>query len=190
MQKRQVVASIFAVLLAWNVQASVISYALSQVGAGTWQYDYTVTNNSLPSPIEEVTIYFPGSLYSNLLSIDQPVNWNSFVAEPDPNLPADGLFDSATGSAAISPGSTLGTFSVQFSWLGNGDPGSQLFDIVDPVNFSTLDSGSTVPRLLPPTPGLPEPGSQSLAILGMVAMLVVAGKKKAGGRTQQERCFP
>lgn len=189
MQIKQVVASFFAILLASNVQASVISYELSQVGAGTWQYDYTVTNNSLPSPIEEVTIYFPGSLYSNLLAIGQPANWNSFVAEPDPNLPADGLFDSATGSAAISPGSTLETFSVQFSWLGNGDPGSQLFDIVDPVSFSTLDSGSTVPRLLPPMSGLPEPGSQSLSILGMLTMLVVVGKR-TDGRTHLGRRFP
>jgi hypothetical protein len=166
-----------AIMLAWNVQATVISYDVLDLGAGTWQYDYTVTNDTLSSPIEEFTIYFPLGLYSNLSSVDQPIDWSSIVVEPDPNLlplPADGFFDSTTLAAAISTGATLSPFSVQFSWLGAGTPGTQSFDIVDPTTFSTLDSGITEPSVM----SVPEPGSLNLAILGIAAMAVIYRQRK------------
>jgi hypothetical protein len=158
-----------ALMFAWTVQATVISYDVLNIGASTWQYNYTVTNDTLSSSIEEITIYSPLGLYSNLLSVGQPIDWNSIVAEPDPNLPADGFFDSATVAAGIPPGSTLGQFSVQFSWLGAGSPSAQSFDIVDPTTFSTLDSGITQSSATP----VPEPGSLSLAIMGIAAMAMV-----------------
>ncbi|MBN8518012.1 MAG: hypothetical protein J5X22_00320 [Candidatus Accumulibacter sp.] len=120
-----------AAILAWDVHATVITYETTNLGAGVWQYDYSVTNNTLLSPIEEITIYFPLGLYFDLLSVFEPLNWDNLVAQPDPSLPADGFLDSLTLSAAILPGQTLAPFSVQFTWLGSGAPGSQSFEVVD-----------------------------------------------------------
>ncbi len=158
-----------AAILAWDVNATVVTYEATNLGAGAWQYDYSVKNNTLLSPIEEITIYFPLGLYSDLLSVGQPLNWDSIVVQPDFSLPADGFLDSLTLSAAILPAQTLAPFSVQFTWLGSGKPGSQSFEVVDPVSFTVLDSGTTATPLSPPS--VPEPGTMPLAILGVVALL-------------------
>ncbi|MBN1765568.1 MAG: PEP-CTERM sorting domain-containing protein, partial [Sedimentisphaerales bacterium] len=57
---------------------------------------------------------------------------------------------------AIAPGETVSGFSVSFDWLGTGVPGAQFYEIIDPDDFSTLDSGYTVP----------EPGTTILLCLG------------------------
>lgn len=158
-----------AAVLAWDVNATVVTYETTSLGAGAWQYDYSVTNNTLLSPIEEITIYFPLGLYSDLLSGSQPLNWDNIVVQPDPSLPADGFLDSLTLSAAILPGQTLAPFSIEFTWLGSGAPGSQFFEVVHPASFTVLDSGTTT-AFLPP-PSVPEPGTIPLAILGVAVLL-------------------
>lgn len=158
-----------AAVLAWDVNATVVTYETTSLGAGAWQYDYSVTNNTLLSPIEEVTIYFSLDLYSDLLSVGQPLNWGNVVVQPDPSVPADGFLDSLTLSAAILPGQTLAPFSVQFTWLGSGAPGSQFFEVVDPVTFTAMDSGTTTVFL--PSLSVSEPGTIPLAVLGFAVLL-------------------
>ncbi|WP_428357640.1 IPTL-CTERM sorting domain-containing protein [Methyloprofundus sp.] len=41
------------------------------------------------------------------------------------------------------PGSILAGFSITFDYLGTGTPGSQVFDIINPDTFVTVDNGVT-----------------------------------------------
>jgi hypothetical protein len=40
---------------------------------------------------------------------------------------------------------------VTFDYLGDGSPGEQVFEVVDPVTFATLDSDTTTLIPLPAT---------------------------------------
>jgi len=37
-------------------------------------------------------------------------------------------------------------FAVSFDWLGEGEPGAQFYEIIDPDTFETINSGWTVPE--------------------------------------------
>jgi hypothetical protein len=143
--------AVVSVFCGCRSEAAMIQYTATDSSGSTWRYDYSVTNNDLSSPVGEVTIFFGLGSYSNISSPGQPSTWSSVVAQPDPAIPADGFFDSATSSGGISLGATLSGFSVQFTWLGTGSPGAQMYDVVDPVSFATLESGTTVSTV--PIPG-------------------------------------
>ncbi|MHC4462646.1 MAG: hypothetical protein ACYS30_14610 [Planctomycetota bacterium] len=36
-------------------------------------------------------------------------------------------------------------FSISFDWLGTGEPGSQFYEIINPVTFETIEDGHSVP---------------------------------------------
>lgn len=143
---RLVPVLLWVVLLALTsfAHATTIDFTPTEVSGNAWRYDYTVINDSLPTSIQEVTLFFSVGQYSNLQVSASPVGWNSLVAQPDANLPADGFYDSVALAGGIAPGTTLSGFSATFNWLGTGTPGPQVFNIVDPNTFQTLDAGSTV----------------------------------------------
>lgn len=162
---------VWIILLSTTASASTITYSVANIAANNWQYTYTVSNDSLGIAIEEFTIFFDVALYENLVITGSPAGWDSLVVDPDPDLPDDGFFDSCSSSVlclgagdAIPIGGTLGGFSVSFDYLGVGTPSSQVFDIVDPDTFATIDSGiTTVP--IPPAAWLLGSG---LVLLGWV----------------------
>lgn len=168
---------IFGIGLLWFLAgtsfASTISYDLSNLGGGSWEYTYTVTNDTMSSAIEEFTIYFGLGLYDNL-DIPNPLTatWSELVAQPDASLPADGFYDALTLGSGILPGQMAGSFSVSFDWLGPGNPGAQSFDIVDPVTFNTLESGTTIPASTPPSSAVPEPMTLLLLGEGLLGFMV------------------
>ena len=43
-------------------------------------------------------------------------------------------------------GQSVEGFTVSFDWLGTGLPGSQPFEIINPLDSQTIDSGNTVPE--------------------------------------------
>lgn len=120
-------------------------------GPARWQYTYDVTNINLTRPIVEFTIWFDYGLYDNL-SIEtadpRAGDWDEIVIQPEPVLKDDGYYDAKTGvwKRGIGIGQTVSDFSVSFDWLGVGQPGSQLYDIIDPLTLETIDSGQTIPE--------------------------------------------
>ena len=46
----------------------------------------------------------------------------------------------------IGVGQHVSGFAVSFDWLGTGRPCSQFYEIIDPADFHTVDSGYTVPE--------------------------------------------
>lgn len=138
------------ILLAAPVSATTINYSVANIAANNWEYTYSVSNDTLGVAIEEFTVFFDASLFENLTLVGSPAGWDSLVVDPDLDLPDDGFFDSCSSSVfcagagnAIPVGGALGGFSISFDFLGVGTPGGQVFDIVDPETFDTIDSGMT-----------------------------------------------
>lgn len=150
------------------VSAMPIYYEVTNIVGNTWEMDFTV-ENSTSGPIDSFTIFFALGLFENLVVSSSAPDWESFVAQPDSELPDDGFFDTYdTLFSGINPGDTLSGFSVIFDFLGAGTPGSLPFD-VNP--FGEIISGFT--QLFdsgePPT-GVPEPGTLALLGIGLAGM--------------------
>jgi len=130
--------------------ATTVSYDVANISGNTWEYSYTVSNDTLGLAIEEFTIYYDYTAYQNLISTAVPSGWDPLVIQPDTELPDDGFYDALVISGSgIGVGGSLGVFSVQFDYLLGGTPGSQAFDIVDPDTFDVLDSGQTALTAVP-----------------------------------------
>jgi hypothetical protein len=158
----------------------------ASAGTSTWQYNYTITNTTpggaaLPA-IDEFTIYYALGTYSDLAVASSSSNWSSLVAPPDPILGADGFFDAEANDAGLPAGASVANFSVDFTFLGKGTPGSQLFNIVDyndPATYANpLQVGFT--RLAPSSVSAPEidasPAVGAMTLL-MGGLLVLRGRK-------------
>jgi hypothetical protein len=148
----------------------------ASAGTSTWQYNYTITNTTpgdaaLPA-INEFTIYYTLGTYSNMSIVSSPGNWSSLVAQPDPLLAADGFFDAEANDAGLAAGASVANFSVDFTFLGQGTPGSQLFNIVDFNNPATyadpLQVGLT--RLAASSVSAPEIDASSA--VGAITLLI------------------
>lgn len=125
-----------------------ISYTTANLGSNRWQYTYEVTNIALSTPIEEFTIWFDLGSYDNLTieTADPPAsNWDQIVWQLELGL-GNGGYDALALSAGIGAGESVGGFSVSFDWLGTGVPDSQFYEIVNPTDFTGIDSGYTVPE--------------------------------------------
>ncbi len=123
--------------------ATTITFDVNNVSATTWEYNYTVINDTLSSSLEEFTVFFDPGLYKNLSVATSPTGWDPLAIQPDAALPDDGFYDALALSGGIAPADAVGGFTVQFDFLGAGKPSSQRFDVVDPVTFTTRDSGIT-----------------------------------------------
>ena len=155
--------------------ANPIFYEVSDLGAGRFQYDYTVDNQTA-SPIEEFTVWFDASVYDNLLIVANPSpDWDGVAIPGDPLLPdLDGFADWLAFGPPIAPGQLLSGFSVSFDWLGNGTPGSQFFEIVDPFTYGVLSDGFTQPLPATPPVSVPAPPLLMLVLPGLLMMIGLA----------------
>jgi len=140
--------------------AATINYTTSNLGGGSWQYDYTVINDSLASPLFEFTIDFDLGLYENLVAVSAPANWDGLVVQTGSFIDINnGYYDALhvlpAGSvlpAGLAENESASVFSVQFDWLGiaGSVPAEQPFVIVNPETFLVLERGTTS---LVPIPG-------------------------------------
>ncbi len=169
--------------------ASPIFYWTKHVEGDRWQYDYAV-GNEIGTDIDWFTIWFDPSLYE-LDTVDfgfgeevdpdsyvGPAEWDIFVAAPDPLFtppPTDdqfGFYDAFAFGDPVSPGQLVSGFSITFTWLGDGTPGSQPF---------TLFGDDLLPELQDNYfTQVPEPGT--LGLLGAcIALLGFARRSAARG---------
>jgi hypothetical protein len=153
-------------------QATIVNYATTSLGGDVWRYDYVIKNDTLSNPIAEFTVYFPESLYENLVVLSSSADWDSIVVQPDPGLPASGFFDALSISSGLAPNASDGVFTVKFTYLGTSIPGVQLFDVYDD-SFNLLDNGFTL--LASP---VPEPDTFVMMMLGLA--LLTSYKTKRG----------
>jgi opacity protein-like surface antigen len=145
-------AVVFVCLFAASVFAdpnTQIRCQTTDLGSGRWQYTYDVYNLRLSEKVKEFTIWFGVSCYDNLSieTQDPPAgSWDQVVWQPEPFLGDDGGYDALAKNLGIGIGQNVSGFAVSFNWLGIGTPGSQFYEIIDPVDFHTVDSGFTVPE--------------------------------------------
>lgn len=137
-------ACTLACMLFASAATAGVDYVTTNLSSNLWRYDYSITN-TLTVPLNEITVFYDLSKYSELTLAASPSNWSSIVIQPDAGLPADGFFDTLALDSGLSPGQTEGGFSIQFKYSGASAPGSQLFDFVDSETFDILSSGDTTP---------------------------------------------
>lgn len=149
--KYVLVLVLFMVLTPFSLGAplSEIWFEVEDVSGGRWQYTYDVANVEFLAGIDEFTIYFPDDLYDGLVVETTGVlaaMWNEIVWDPIVGVAVDGGYDVLAVSSPIGASMTASGYSVSFDWLGDGIPGSQYYEIVNPNTFETVDSGWTVPE--------------------------------------------
>jgi len=165
-----------AMMAFWSTSdATTIVYDLSNVAGNTWQYDFTITNDTLPGAIDEFTVFFDRNLFENLQAGSQPADWDPFVAQPDPSIPADGFFDVLALAGGIDPGTTLGGFQVLVDFLGTSTPGNPYFTIVDPNSFATIAEGVTRSSV---AAQVPEPGTLALFAAALLAAGMTGARRR------------
>jgi len=152
--------------------AATVTYQANDLGAGRWEYLYSVINTTLPS-VDEFTVYFEYGLYANL-AIDNPKpNWDGLVLNPDLLLgaPVSGIYDALALVSGIPQGSSEGGFRVSFDWVGTGMPGAQYFEVVNPTTYEVLASGTTT--------AVPLPGALLLLGSGLVTLIGLKKQRKS-----------
>jgi len=165
--RRHLLIGLLAILTSGQSFATSITYEATQLSGNTWRYDYTVDNDTLGAAIGELTFYFGLGDYANLGPLAMPSGWDGFIAQPDPLLPDDGFIDLLALDGGLAPGQSLGGFSIVFNWLAAGTPGSQPFDIIEAISFTTLESSSTA--LATPATPVPEPPALLLFLIGLLS---------------------
>lgn len=143
-----------------NAQATAITGELADLGSNQWSLDLTLTNDGLQS-INEFSVYFSETLFSNLQILSTAAGWDSIVAQPDIFLSSAGFFDSYNPFALLQGQSQSG-FRVSFTYLGQGLPNELPFDIFAD-NFQWLSSGVSNPALA----SVAEPAPGVLLMLGL-----------------------
>lgn len=127
-----------------GAKAAIITGELTELGANQWSLELTLTNNDAAA-INEFSLYFSETLFSNLQVLNSPAGWDSFVAQPDSFLASAGFFDSYNPLALLN-GQSQGGFGLSFTYLGQGLPSELAFDIFAD-NFQWLSSGVSNPTL-------------------------------------------
>lgn len=133
----------------FGVPETLILYDVTDLGSQRWQCTYDVVNISLPEPVGAFTIWFDFDLYDNLTvtTLDPPAaEWHEVFWQPNVVLQQDGGYYASALTSGVGIGQTVGGFTINFDWLGSGEPGSQFYEIIDPHTFETIDSGLTVPE--------------------------------------------
>ena len=137
---------IISLCLASAGWATEVDYALEDVGGGQWVYHYTLTNDTLGVGIGRFIIWFEPGLYENLSIVSEPqigYEWYQDTVEPDPVWLFYGAYRAFAWGAGLGVGENESGFAVRFTYLGGGTPGGQEFDIVDPIEYVSLEAGWT-----------------------------------------------
>ena len=145
-----------------GAHAVILEYRLSDLGAGRYQYDYTLTNDSRPD-IYGFTAWFDTTLYANLSLVSSPAGWATFVFSDPP-----AIYDSLGPDLIL--GESQDGFSVSFDWLGAGVPGSQGFVYYSNCCFPGQFDGVTTLAATPAPVPAPASWAMMLVVVGLCAL--------------------
>lgn len=178
-------------LLGSPVQAMTLSYDLTDLGGGSWQYDYSIFNDT-GAPFDGFSIYFDPLNTANLVAISAPAEWDVQIFPPG-SFALDRIYDAgfigggsngsgdpcADGSPGFGIGQSAGLFSVAFDWLDtDATPGAQPYDLYNcgPNSITVLTDENNKPVSQPAV--IPIPAALWLFATGLLG-LVAASRAKA-----------
>lgn len=175
---------VFCMLLScpMSTQAAMIQFTAIDVddtlgpGGDFWQYSYVVSDFTFPMHVG-FSVFFDPGLYRDLEDPPPAVHadWDVITLQPDPGLPADGLYDAL---ALVDNASLAAPFPVRFVWLGGPGttPGTQPFAInafdAQGAFLGVVETGQTRTSA-----AVPEPGTLVLLTLGLLGLV---GRRLAG----------
>lgn len=151
-------------LLATNLFAERIEFQVTNIGQNEYRYTYFVSDFEFGID-QELDIRFDPTLYD---ALSNGVAGSDFaVLLLQPNNPP-GSFGDYSALALVDKPSLTVPFSVDFIFLGSGQPGAQPFLInqfdANGTFVSTLESGSTTPL----EAAIPEPSGFLLTGAGLL----------------------
>ncbi len=168
-------------LLVGKLPATTIQFDVTSLGSNEYSYSYGVSDVTLQAN-QELDIEFDPHLYGSLSSGVAPSGFSLLLFEPNQPLGALGDYSAL---AVLNNPSLAGTFSVDFSFIGSGQPGAQAFFINQYDQFGnfkgTIESGTTTD--LSVASAVPEPGGFSLCLLGFLAVPIWCTVRRRFHRT-------
>lgn len=169
-------AALLALLAPLTASAAAVSIEYQLVALGTpgrFEYQYTIKNVSLATPLSWFSVDFDPYLYDeSSLAITSTGTgaWSEQLLGSIAVLGVPAQYDAfKTGGPPLAIGESETGFSVAFTWLGGGAPGSQAFTVYDVDTFAVLDTGATAAATQPPN-GLPEPATMGLIALALTGL--------------------
>jgi hypothetical protein len=174
---------IICTFLSVNLVGATIEYQVnSDPKLDQYVYSYFLTGISF-GLYEGIDFQFDASLYGTLSGATTGSGFTDELLQP--NNPPGAYGDYITWATVDNPPLT-GPFTVDFTYLGPGQPGAQFFNI-DQFDsngnlVNTIGSGETTPFTAP----VPEPTTVSLYLGGLICLAVLGTRvrrRSAQGRT-------
>jgi hypothetical protein len=165
-----------------EAQAIAIQFDTKNVTGDVWQYDYFITGFSFDDS-QALLIDFDSYLYADLQDTPPPPNadWSTQTfptSVPTPGVVGDLVPGSFVAVPLVNGASLADPFTVTFTWLGTGTPGSQAFTVYD-ADFVPIVTGQTSP--------VPEPATLGLMAIGIA---VASGWSRSSANSATSRVTP
>lgn len=143
-----------------------------------WRYDYSVSGLT-----NDLQIVFDYNFYSDLSNVSvSDANVFAFETEPFAFFGLDGYLD----IIPLVPPAGLISVGLEFTWLGNGTPGSQSLLEYDSSSFGLVDAGQTTAAVIATVPEPP-----LVLLLATGCLLLARGRCLRGLVSRRvSRCSP
>lgn len=156
-----------AVCLAVSAPAATIQFTTTALpGPNQYRYNYAISGIAFNAN-QAVDLMFPAALYASLMNPVVGAGFTPLVLQPNNPLGVAGDF---TILANTNNPSLAGPFSIDFTFLGAGQPGAQpyVIDTFD-ANGNLISATASALTVVPGTAGVPEPTAFALCFIGLLA---------------------
>ena len=168
--------ALYAGIVAGSLSAATVGYTVQPLGGNLYRYLYNVTGAPLQLN-QALDIVFEVLQYSSLTNgVASPGTGLSLLFfSPNPGLPSPGSYSLL---ATVNNPSMIGTFSIDFTFLGVGTPGSQAFriDQYDSQGNNILNNVTSGQTSV--LNAVPEPGTMMMGLVGVALAYAARSRKR------------